>query len=198
MRKKTVLMTSKRIPLAIALLLLVVLGSCRPANNLPTRSSPQYNELVRTFSAGMQRRLALARVLLRRPRLILLDEPYAAFDAEGIACVNAILAEHKAAGGAAIVATHDPVRAAQQQQIMNRAKSLQALVDYCEATNRCRHRIIAGYFADEEVPPCDFACDWCKDAEALVRRKEKGLASEEWCSTQREMGRYEGGYDEYD
>lgn len=70
------------------------------------------DELVRTFSAGMQRRLALARVLLRRPRLILLDEPYAAFDAEGIACVNAILAEHKAAGGAAIVATHDPVRAA--------------------------------------------------------------------------------------
>jgi bloom syndrome protein len=92
-------------------------------------------------------------------------------------------------------------RAAQQQQqkmMMNRAKSLQALVDYCEATNKCRHRTVAGYFADEDVPPCDFACDWCKDAEALVRRKEKGLASEEWCSTQREMGRYEGGYDEYD
>lgn len=70
------------------------------------------DELVRTFSAGMQRRLALARVLLRRPRLILLDEPYAAFDADGIARVNAVLAEHKAAGGAAIVATHDPVRAA--------------------------------------------------------------------------------------
>jgi tetratricopeptide (TPR) repeat protein len=46
-------MTSKRIPLAIALLLLVVLGSCRPANNLPTRSSPQYNELVRTFYIGL-------------------------------------------------------------------------------------------------------------------------------------------------
>jgi superfamily II DNA helicase RecQ len=89
-------------------------------------------------------------------------------------------------------------RAAQQQQILNRAKSLQALVDYCEATNRCRHKTIARYFDDEEVPPCDFACDWCKDAEALVRRKEKGLASEEWCSTQREMGRYDGGYDEYD
>ena len=89
-------------------------------------------------------------------------------------------------------------RAAQQQQLMNRAKSLQALVDYCEATNRCRHKTIAKYFGDQEVPPCDFACDWCKDAEALVRRKERGLASEEWCSTQREMGRYEGGYDEYD
>lgn len=76
------------------------------------REVEQALELVRTFSAGMQRRLALARVLLRRPRLILLDEPYAAFDADGIARVNAVLAEHKAAGGAAIVATHDPVRAA--------------------------------------------------------------------------------------
>lgn len=86
--------------------------------------------------------------------------------------------------------------AAQQQQLMNRAKSLQALVEYCEATDRCRHKLIAKYFADEEVPPCDFACDWCKDAEALVRRKERGLASEEWCSTQRDMGRYN--YDEYE
>ncbi|HEX6939576.1 MAG TPA: heme ABC exporter ATP-binding protein CcmA [Longimicrobiales bacterium] len=70
------------------------------------------DELVRVFSAGMQRRLALARVLLRRPRLILLDEPYAAFDADGVARVNRILADHKAAGNAAIIATHDPARAA--------------------------------------------------------------------------------------
>lgn len=88
--------------------------------------------------------------------------------------------------------------AAQQAMMMNRAKSLQALVGYCEATDKCRHAIVARYFADDEVPMCDFACDWCKDAEGLVRRKERGLASEEWCSTQREMGRFEGGYDEYD
>ncbi|RYN98684.1 hypothetical protein AA0119_g6867 [Alternaria tenuissima] len=85
---------------------------------------------------------------------------------------------------------------AQQQQMMHRAKSLQALVGYCEATDKCRHKLIAAYFADEERPECDFACDWCKDAEALVRRKEGGLASEEWCSTQREAGRYD--IDEYD
>ena len=81
--------------------------------------------------------------------------------------------------------------AAQQAQMMSRAKSLQALVNYCEATNRCRHKLIANYFGDEEVPPCDYACDWCKDPVALVRKKEKGLASEEWCSTQRELGRYD-------
>jgi RecQ family ATP-dependent DNA helicase len=83
-----------------------------------------------------------------------------------------------------------------QQQMMNRAKSLQALIQYCEATNTCRHRAIAKYFADEGEIPCEYACDWCKDAIALVKRKERGLASEEWCSTQREMGRYD--IDEYD
>ncbi|HEU4834499.1 MAG TPA: FG-GAP-like repeat-containing protein [Pyrinomonadaceae bacterium] len=44
---------SKRIPLALALLLLALLGACRPANTLPTRSSPQYNEIVRTFYIGL-------------------------------------------------------------------------------------------------------------------------------------------------
>jgi RecQ family ATP-dependent DNA helicase len=87
--------------------------------------------------------------------------------------------------------------AAQQQQMINRAKSLQALVGYCEATDKCRHRLIAKYFADEGEVPCVYACDWCKDARAaVVKRKEKGLASEEWCSTQKEMGRFE--LDEYE
>lgn len=66
---------------------------------------------VRGFSAGMQRRLALARILLYRPRLILLDEPYASFDPAGIELVNAYLAEHRARGGTAVVATHDLARA---------------------------------------------------------------------------------------
>lgn len=85
---------------------------------------------------------------------------------------------------------------AQQAMMMNRAKSLQTLVEYCEATDKCRHKLVAKYFGDEEMPPCDFACDWCKDSAALVRRKERGLASEEWCSTQRATGRYD--IDEYE
>jgi len=46
-------MILRTIPLAVALLLLVLLGSCRLTNNLPTRSSPEYNELVRTFYIGL-------------------------------------------------------------------------------------------------------------------------------------------------
>ena len=69
------------------------------------------NELVRGFSAGMRRRLALGRIMLRRPRLLLLDEPYAAFDADGIALVNGYTREVVGAGGSAIIVTHDLERA---------------------------------------------------------------------------------------
>lgn len=65
------------------------------------------DERVRGFSAGMQRRVALARLLLLRPRLVLLDEPYSSFDAAGIEIVNDYLREHRDQGGAAVVATHD-------------------------------------------------------------------------------------------
>ena len=70
------------------------------------------NEIVRGFSSGMQRRLALGRLLLVRPRLLLLDEPYSNLDREGIALMNAIIAEHVAAGAAAVVVLHEVTPAA--------------------------------------------------------------------------------------
>ena len=71
------------------------------------------DERTRGFSAGMKRRLALGRVLLAEPRLLLLDEPYASFDAPGIALVNEIVLATRAAGGCVVVATHDPERSAE-------------------------------------------------------------------------------------
>ncbi len=68
------------------------------------------DERVRGFSAGMRRRLALARLLLRPPRLLLLDEPYASFDVDGIQLVNRFAARVAADGGAVIVATHELAR----------------------------------------------------------------------------------------
>jgi heme exporter protein A len=68
-------------------------------------------ERVRGFSAGMRRRLALARLLLRPPRLLLLDEPYAAFDQHGIDQVNEFVRRIVTDGGAAVVVTHDLARA---------------------------------------------------------------------------------------
>ena len=71
----------------------------------------EFKERVRGFSAGMRRRLALARLILRPPRLLLLDEPYAAFDQSGIDQVNAYVKRIVANGGAALIATHDLSRA---------------------------------------------------------------------------------------
>ncbi len=79
-----------------------------------------------------------------------------------------------------------------------RMKSLQALIDYCENTDTCRHHLICKYFGEKDVPECDYACDWHKDAKALKRAKLNGLQSEEWVCTQNQMGRYNDGYDGYD
>lgn len=65
---------------------------------------------VREFSAGMRRRLALARSLLDPPDLLLLDEPYASFDADGIGLVNDFAQEIAEWGGIVLVATHDLAR----------------------------------------------------------------------------------------
>ena len=62
---------------------------------------------VRGFSAGMQRRLALARLILARPRVLLLDEPYANLDTDGVSVVNATIAETVNGGGAALVVLHE-------------------------------------------------------------------------------------------
>ncbi|HET9441452.1 MAG TPA: heme ABC exporter ATP-binding protein CcmA [Longimicrobiales bacterium] len=73
----------------------------------------EINERVRGFSAGMRRRLALARLILRPPQLMLLDEPYAAFDQHGIDFVNEFVRDTATRGGAAIIVTHDPARVAE-------------------------------------------------------------------------------------
>ena len=69
-------------------------------------------ERVRGFSAGMARRLAVARLLLGRPQLLLLDEPYSNLDAEGIAMMSGVITEIVQRGGAALVVLHELAPAA--------------------------------------------------------------------------------------
>jgi heme ABC exporter ATP-binding subunit CcmA len=66
------------------------------------------HQRVSTFSRGMQQRLALCRVLLHDPQLLLLDEPFNALDAEGAALLDRALDE--LADRTLVVATHDPAR----------------------------------------------------------------------------------------
>ncbi|HTK11322.1 MAG TPA: heme ABC exporter ATP-binding protein CcmA [Ktedonobacteraceae bacterium] len=61
---------------------------------------------VGTFSRGMLQRLAWARALLHRPRLLLLDEPETGLDQDGHALMISLLAEHIAQGGSCIFTTH--------------------------------------------------------------------------------------------
>lgn len=61
------------------------------------------------LSAGQQRRLVLARLLVSRRPLWLLDEPSAALDAEGRRLLAGLLSEHLAQGGLAVIATHDDI-----------------------------------------------------------------------------------------
>lgn len=87
----------------------------------------------------------------------------------------------------------------QDAHLGNSMNSLKFLAQYAENTEKCKHRLVAEYFGEEEVPRCAKACDWCKGPGRLRRAMREGLASEEWMSTQQEMGAFERwGHDEYD
>ena len=62
------------------------------------------------MSAGQQRRVALARVLLLAATLWLLDEPTSNLDERGQAMFGQILLAHLERGGLAVVATHQPLQ----------------------------------------------------------------------------------------
>ena len=65
------------------------------------------NERTASFSRGMLQRLALCRVLLHEPELVLLDEPFAGLDSEGAELLDRELAVRH--GRATfLVATHEP------------------------------------------------------------------------------------------
>lgn len=61
------------------------------------------------LSAGQQRRIALARLLVNERPLWVLDEPTAALDQRSSDMFDALLLDHLEAGGMAIVATHQPL-----------------------------------------------------------------------------------------
>lgn len=64
---------------------------------------------ARLLSAGQKRRLALARLLLSRAALWLLDEPTLGLDTASVATLGTLLSAHRAAGGVVVTATHLPL-----------------------------------------------------------------------------------------
>ena len=61
---------------------------------------------ARVLSAGQKRRVAMARVVASAAPLWLLDEPFSNLDTAGVAVISALIDEHIAAGGAAVVVAH--------------------------------------------------------------------------------------------
>ena len=62
---------------------------------------------VRTLSNGMQKRLSIARAIMHRPQILILDEPEAGLDRESIASLRTLLEEWTDAGLSVIMTTHD-------------------------------------------------------------------------------------------
>jgi heme exporter protein A len=64
---------------------------------------------VRMLSTGQRKRAALARVIASGAPLWLLDEPGNGLDMDGLARLEAAMAARRAAGGAILAATHQPL-----------------------------------------------------------------------------------------
>ncbi|WOQ15453.1 ABC transporter ATP-binding protein [Raineyella sp. W15-4] len=65
-------------------------------------STPAYR-----LSGGEQQRVALIRLALRQPRILLMDEPTSALDDENTTRLNDFVTDHCRSGGIAVIATHD-------------------------------------------------------------------------------------------
>jgi len=61
---------------------------------------------IRHFSAGMRKRLAIARLLMKKPDLALLDEPFGELDPKGIEQMEKIIGELAQSGTTVVLATH--------------------------------------------------------------------------------------------
>ncbi len=63
---------------------------------------------VRYLSTGQKKRAALARLISQQAAIWLLDEPLNGLDTRGVALVEELAAEHRAAGGICVIASHQP------------------------------------------------------------------------------------------
>lgn len=69
-------------------------------------------DLVRTYSRGMQQRLAIGRAVLHDPEVVLFDEPHTGLDQDACAMLDKVLREVAALGRTVVMTSHDLARTA--------------------------------------------------------------------------------------
>jgi heme exporter protein A len=80
---------------------------------------------VRALSRGLQQRVSIARALVHRPRVLLLDEPYTGLDALGAATLTEMLARLRGDGATLVLVTHniaEGLDVATQAAVMHRGR----------------------------------------------------------------------------
>jgi heme exporter protein A len=75
--------------------------------------APRRRDLVRTFSRGMQQRLAIGRAVLHNPDVLLLDEPYTGLDQDACEMLDLVLKKVATAGRTIVMTSHDLARTAE-------------------------------------------------------------------------------------
>jgi len=74
--------------------------------------APRRRDLVRTFSRGMQQRLAIGRAVLHDPEVMLFDEPHTGLDQDACEMLDTVLREVAARGRTVVMTSHDLARTA--------------------------------------------------------------------------------------
>lgn len=69
---------------------------------------PALRQRVRHYSLGMKQKLALAQAFIEGPRVLLLDEPFNALDADAVVTVRTMLREFHEDGGTIVFTSHNP------------------------------------------------------------------------------------------
>ncbi len=65
------------------------------------------HQRVGSLSHGLRKRFSIARALLHKPRVLLMDEPESGLDGRALAILEDVLTGHAASGGAVLFTTHD-------------------------------------------------------------------------------------------
>jgi heme exporter protein A len=96
--------------------------------------SARRRDLVRTFSRGMQQRLAIGRAILHDPQVLLLDEPHTGLDQDACEMLDNVLRQVGVRGRTVLMTSHDLARAAglaERFDVLSRGK-IQASIHQSE------------------------------------------------------------------